>query len=89
MAIPVKFDRKLRETKVTINMPGANVDNTKIDTDTETNQVFVTCEDFELKSSFSVEERFDVNKTEAVIKDGIITITIPTKEGVVKSVTPK
>lgn len=84
---------EMSEAKYELKVPGANKENTSIKSDSECRKIVVTTKDETLKLDCSAEitipKRYDLDKTNVSIKDGIITILIPTHDGVVKTIEVK
>lgn len=72
-----------------IECPGINKDNAKVVTDSENNEVIIQHKDgeeVESKCIISVKERYEIKKTSIKMEHGIITVNIPTKEGVITNI---
>lgn len=68
-----------------IECPGLSKDNAKIVTDSLKRQVIIQPKEKE-EFTLYVKERYEIKNTSIEIDSGIMTVTIPTKEGVVNNV---
>ena len=83
----------LYQSKHTLCCAGANKDNTKVLTDIsneEDTKVIVVIQDkalgLDVEQAIKIQKRYDLAKIRASIKDGIITITVPTYESILTEV---
>lgn len=80
----------MEEAKYVVKAAGCNNENTTIKTDIEGRKIVVKIKSTEPKidvcKEISVPKRYNLDLTKAEIKDGILTIVVPTTEGIVKTV---
>jgi len=82
-------EEKLEEAIYKLGCPGINKKNANIHVDTKTSEIIIEKMKDKLSTDrcvISLTDRYDLTTVKAIIADGIVTITVPTKEGVVLGV---
>jgi len=77
------------EAVYTMEVPGYNKNHVVVKVDTEQNCIRTQLKKDKEEQIVEIEVpiRYDIEKAKVSVKDGIVTITCPTKEGVVKTIT--